>query len=226
MTPPATPGPWPTRRCRGRRRTAARQAVQHRRPREERHRLRRQPGKQLRPQVVRHEPVSPTEPDPFGAGCAPRLERQRGQVQPDRPSLGPPDERGRLRLGEPHPRPLQQLVRLTLVHRQLLDPDLHDATQGAQPTHRERRPDSGGQHQLRPRHWARRELHRERGHHVQARRPSSDSRLSRTRTTGPDITSSAAASRRTTVIGSAPGEARAWTISGSIASTRSSATAT
>ena len=86
------------------------QAVQHRRARQERHRLRWEMSQELRPQIFGQEPIVAADLDLFVPAGASRLEGQGGQVQPDRPTFGPPDERGRLCLGQLHPRTLQQGV--------------------------------------------------------------------------------------------------------------------
>ena len=92
------------------------------------------------------------------------LEGERGQIQPDRPPLGPPDQLGHLRVGQPDPGTLQQRAGLLLVHGQLVGPDLDHLALGAQQGHRQGRGAPGGQQQLRPC----REPHRQLGHRIKA----------------------------------------------------------
>ena len=94
---------------------------------------------------------SPVNASPTVRRGPPALQGQRGQVQPDRPPLGPPDQLVDLRVGEPDTGRLQQGPRLLPVHRQLADPDLHHLALSAQQRHRQRRRAPGGQRQLRPR---------------------------------------------------------------------------
>ena len=64
---------------------------------------------------------------------------QRGQVQPDRPALGPSGQLVHLGVGEPDTRRVQQRPGLLPVHRQLGDPDLHHLALSAQQRHRQGR---------------------------------------------------------------------------------------
>jgi len=77
-----------------------RKALQHRRAGQELHQLRREMRQQLRPQVVGHEPVVPGEAEP-GLLPAAGLDGERGQVQPDRPPLGPTAHLRQVRVGQP-----------------------------------------------------------------------------------------------------------------------------
>jgi hypothetical protein len=65
---------------------------------------------------------------------------------------------------EPDTGTLQQGTGLLVVHREFLDSELHHPALGAQHRHRQRRPSSGGQQQLR----SSRKLGGKLGHHIQA----------------------------------------------------------
>ena len=92
------------------------------------------------------------------------LRCQGGQVQPDRPPLGPTGQLGHLGVGQPDPGTLQQRPGLLLVHGQLVDPELHHLALGPQQGHRQGWCAPGRQHQL----GAFREPHSQLGHRVKA----------------------------------------------------------
>ena len=91
-----------------------------------------------RTQVVTHEPVvSGERRSDLRVGAA-RLHRQGGEVQADRPALGPLDELIHVRFGELDSGRRQQRAGLVAAHRQIIDPDLHDAALRTQPRRRKR----------------------------------------------------------------------------------------
>ena len=141
-----------------------RETLQHRRAGQELHQLRREMRQQLRPQVVGHEPVVPGESEPGLVLPAAGLDGERGQVQPDRPPLGPTAHLRQVRVGQPDTGTFQQGTGLPLVHGQLVGPDLHHLALGPQQGHRQGWHAPGGQQQLRPC----REPHRQLGHRVDA----------------------------------------------------------
>ena len=104
----------------------ARQPLQNSGPRQETELVPGQVREQLRLQVVGHEPVAPGE---RGRAVAPalrlaRFERQRGEVETRGPALGVRGQLGDLLGGQVDSGRAQQLVRLRLVHPQLVRPDL------------------------------------------------------------------------------------------------------
>ena len=118
---------------------------------------------------------------------------QRGQVQPDRPALGPPVQLRHILLTQHHLGGAQQRRRLRHGKRQVTGADLSQPTLGAQPRDPHRRLGPPGQHQPRPgRHVV--------GQHRQRRHPESCSRCtsSRTSTTGLIIDENAEQSLGTT----------------------------
>jgi hypothetical protein len=121
-------------------------------------------GQELGPEVVGHEPVVPGEGGPDRRARASRLHRQGGQVQADRPALGPPDELVDVGVGQPDTGALEQGLRLVAVHGQLAGPDLGHLPLRPEQGHRQRRSTSGHEHQLGPSG----KVHRQLGHRVQA----------------------------------------------------------
>ena len=74
---------------------------------------------------------------------------QCGQIQPHRPPLGPHDQFLDLGVVEPDTSAFQQGAGLLVIHGEVLGPELHHPTLGAQHRYRQRRPGSGGHQQLR-----------------------------------------------------------------------------
>jgi hypothetical protein len=112
-------------------------ALQDRGPGQERHPLRRELCQQLGVQVVGDEPVVPGERQPAAPWGAAGLEGQRGQVQPDRPPLGPDGQLGHLRIRKLDIGGFEQRAGLPRVHGQLLHSNLHELAMDAQQGHRE-----------------------------------------------------------------------------------------
>ena len=123
-------------------------ALEHRRPRQERHPPARDARQQLRPQVVGHQAVITAEGEPRRPAPSAGLEGERGKVQADRPPLGLPDELGHLGVRQLDAGTIEQQPRLRFVHRQIVDADLHDRATGAEARQRDRRQAPGREHEL------------------------------------------------------------------------------
>jgi len=148
--------PGQTRQDRGRpglvqHRLAQRPAhpLQHRGPGQEHPLLRRDPRQKLGLQVRADQLVLAGERRHRVGQRTPVPQRQRRQVQPGRPSLGPLVQLSHLLRAQADPRPTQQRCRLRHRKRQVAGADLQDPARGAQPRHRQRRRVPPGQHQLR-----------------------------------------------------------------------------
>ena len=125
--------------------------VQHGRPGEERHLPGGKSRQQLRVQVVDDEPVVPGEGHPGSwrvRGRTGGLECEGGQVQPDRPALGPAVQLGRVLPGQAHLGPLQQRPGLARVHGQVSGSHLHQPALATQPPKGQPRLGAGGQGEL------------------------------------------------------------------------------
>jgi hypothetical protein len=85
-----------------------RHPLQHRRAGQEHHLVPRDLGQQLGVQVVGQVPVVPGEGEPGRRLVAAGPVGQGGQVQPDRPALGPPEELGHLGVRQAGPGRVQQ----------------------------------------------------------------------------------------------------------------------
>jgi hypothetical protein len=175
-------------------------------------------GQQLGVQVVGQEPVVAGKCEPGVAPLAAGLVGEGGQVQPDRPPLGPPDQLAHLRVGQPDPGRLQQGAPLCLVHGQLGHPDLHDLAAGPQQRHRQGRLAPLGKGDLGPCGQPQGEL----DDRVQAGSVLQGLQVVQDEGTGWVMADTAARNRgRTVARTETPGEARASNTVGSRGSTRS-----
>ena len=84
------------------------QAVDDRRARQELHLVRREAREHFGTQIVRHQAIVTRERETRGRFDAARVQRERAEVQPDRPALGALDQRFDLRVAELHARALEQ----------------------------------------------------------------------------------------------------------------------
>ena len=135
--------------------------LQHRGPGQEHPLPRGEPRQELRLHVPADQLVLAGKGDHRVPDRTPFPQRQRRQVQPCWPSLGPPVQLSHVILAERDPRLAQQRRRLGKSQRQVAGADLHDPALGAQPRNRQRRRVPSGQHQLRAvRHMAGQHRHR------------------------------------------------------------------
>ena len=92
------------------------QAVDDRRARQELHLGRREAREHFGTQIVRHQAIVTRERETRGRFDAARVQRERAEVQPDRPALGALDQRFDLRVAELHAA-RAGAARVTLRHR-------------------------------------------------------------------------------------------------------------
>ena len=123
--------------------------LQHRGPGQEGPLPRGDPGQELRLHVLADEPVIPGDGDRRGPGRAAFPQAQRREIQPDRPSLGPPVQFRHLIGVQRHLRRAEQRGRLVAGQRQVSGADLGDPALGAQPRDPQRRLVPPGQRQPR-----------------------------------------------------------------------------
>jgi hypothetical protein len=127
----------------------ARQAVEHRGARQERHCARCEAGEELGPQVVAEQAVVTAQRE-RRADHLPGVPRGHGsQIQADRPALGLLHEVAELGISDLHARTVEEQPRLSIIHRQLGDADLGNVAPRTQQCRRERRRAAGGDDQLR-----------------------------------------------------------------------------
>ena len=138
--------------------------LQHRAPGQERDQARGEPGQQLELQVAGHEPVVRGRGGRLGGPPAAGPQGLGGEVQGDRPALGPPQELLQVDPAEVDRPVLQERAGLGRVHGQVPGADLHHPPLGAQAGQRERRLAPAGDRQLR----SPREVLDQAGHGVQA----------------------------------------------------------
>ena len=98
--------------------------IEHRGVHEEPRLRLRQPGQELEAEVLRHESVLAREARGGHGARRPGLHRQRGEVQPGRPPLGPLGQRGHLGRVELDARRLKQQPCLSLVQSEVRHADL------------------------------------------------------------------------------------------------------
>ena len=113
-------------------------SIEHGCSRQERDLGVREAREQLGTQILRHQPVVAGERNAGVLSRAAGLQRERREVQPDRPSFGAVEQLVHLGVGELHAGGIEQRAPFESRHRELVDTDLYDVTAGAKPRHGER----------------------------------------------------------------------------------------